>query len=64
MKQELNKLDAEKRSLQKELRHSESRVTEIELQKLSLDGDLQRLQMMLQEKDAHLQVRNTFYILT
>ncbi|KAL6443577.1 hypothetical protein ACFW04_001609 [Cataglyphis niger] len=55
MKHELNRLETEKRNLQKELRHSESRATEMELQKMSLEGDFQRLQMMLQEKDAHIQ---------
>jgi len=57
MKQELNKLDTEKRNLQKEIRHSESHATEMELQRMSLDGELQRLQIMLQEKEAHIQVR-------
>lgn len=58
MKHELNRLEMEKRNLQKELRHSESRATEMELQRMSLDGDFQRLQMMLQEKEAHIQVRS------
>lgn len=57
MKQELNRLETEKRNLQKEVRHSDSRATEMELHRMSLDGDLQRLQMMLQEKEAHIQVR-------
>lgn len=57
MKQELNRLKMEKRNLQKEIRHSESHATEMELQRMSLDGDLQRLQMMLQEKEAHIQVK-------
>lgn len=47
----------EKRNLQKEVRHSDSRATEMELHRMSLDGDLQRLQMMLQEKEAHIQVK-------
>ncbi|XP_077281306.1 ciliary rootlet coiled-coil, rootletin isoform X2 [Temnothorax americanus] len=55
MKQELNRLETEKRNLQKEVRHSDSRATEMELHRMSLDGDLQRLQMMLQEKEAHIQ---------
>lgn len=58
MKHELNRLETEKRNLQKELRHSESRATEMELQKMSLEGDFQRLQMMLQEKEAYIQVRS------
>ncbi|XP_072755819.1 uncharacterized protein Root [Anoplolepis gracilipes] len=55
MKHELNRLETEKRNLQKEVRHSDSRVTEMELHRMSLDGDFQRLQMMLQEKEAHIQ---------
>ncbi|GAB1869589.1 Rootletin [Camponotus japonicus] len=55
MKHELNRLETEKRSLQKDVRHSESRATEMELHRMSLDGDFQRLQMMLQEKEAHIQ---------
>lgn len=61
MKHELNRLETEKRNLQKEVRHSESRATEMELHRMSLDGDFQRLQMMLQEKEAHVQVRFKFY---
>lgn len=57
MKQELNRLENERRSLQKEIRHSESRATEMGIQRMSLDGDLQRLQMKLQEKEAHIEVR-------
>jgi len=60
MKHELNRLETEKRSLQKDVRHSESRATEMELHRMSLDGDFQRLQMMLQEKEAHIQVRSQF----
>lgn len=48
----------DKRTLQEEVSRSETRATKLELQRMSLDGDLQRLQMMLQEKDAQIQVRN------
>jgi len=61
MRQELNRLETEKRNLQKEVRHSDSRATEMELHRMSLDGDLQRLQMMLQEKETHIQVRWNIY---
>lgn len=57
MKQALGRLETEKRVLQEEVEHSESRATKLELQRMSLDGDLQRLQMTLQEKDAQVQVR-------
>lgn len=58
MKRELNRMESEKRSLQKEIRHSESRATEMGIQRMSLDGDLQRLQMKLQEKEARIEVRH------
>lgn len=61
LKQVLNKVENEKRNLQEELSKSESRATKLELQRMSLEGDLQRLQMMFQEKDANihkLQERN------
>ncbi|KAF4520433.1 hypothetical protein B566_EDAN004004 [Ephemera danica] len=51
----IGRLDQEKRSLQDELARAESRGTKLELQRLSLEGDLQRLQMMMQEKDVHCQ---------
>ena len=52
----LGRLEAEKRGLQEELSRTESRSTKLELQRMSTEGDLQRLQMMLQEKDATIQV--------
>ncbi|XP_034942532.1 rootletin isoform X2 [Chelonus insularis] len=55
MKQALNKLENEKRGLQEDLGRSEARATKLELQRMSLEGDLQRLQMILQEKDSNLQ---------
>ncbi|XP_026278331.2 rootletin isoform X2 [Frankliniella occidentalis] len=48
------RLEAEKRALQEELGRTESRATKLELQRMGLEGDLQRLQMVLQEKDSHL----------
>lgn len=56
LKQVLNKVENEKRNLQEELSKSESRATKLELQRMSLEGDLQRLQMMFQEKDANIYV--------
>lgn len=56
LKQILNKVENEKRNLQEELSKSESRATKLELQRMSLEGDLQRLQMMFQEKDANIHV--------
>lgn len=56
MKVALDRLEAEKRSLQEELNRIENRSTKLELQRMSAEGDLQRLQMMLQEKDSNIQV--------
>lgn len=56
MKQNVNKLENDRRSLQEELGKNEARATKLELQRMSLEGDLQRLQMILQEKDANIQV--------
>lgn len=56
MKVALSRLEAEKRNLQEELSRAENRSTKLELQRMSAEGDLQRLQMMLQEKDATIQV--------
>lgn len=56
MKQTLNRAENERRNLQEELSKSEARATKLELQRMSLDGDLQRLQMMLQEREANIQV--------
>lgn len=52
----LNQLETEKRRLQDELTQTESKATKLEILRIGLDGDLQRLQMMLQEKDGHIQV--------
>jgi hypothetical protein len=56
MRQAVSRLENEKRSLQEEMGRNESRATKLELQRLSLEGDLQRLQMILQEKDSNIQV--------
>jgi rootletin len=44
--------------LQDELARSESRGTKLELQRMSMEGDIQRLQMMIQEKEAYCQVHS------
>lgn len=64
MKQALNRLENEKRCLQEELGRNESRSTKLELQRMSLEGDLQRLQMILQEKDGNLQVTDFSLVYT
>jgi rootletin len=51
MRQAMPKLENEKRSLQEELIRNELRATRLVLHGVSLEGDLQRLQMILQEKD-------------
>lgn len=56
LKLHLSQLEAEKRHLQDELTQTESKATKLEILRIGLDGDLQRLQMMLQEKDAYIQV--------
>lgn len=57
LKLNLSQLEADKRHLQDELTQTESKATKLEILRIGLDGDLQRLQMMLQEKDSHIQVK-------
>lgn len=42
--------------MQDELGRVESRASKLDLQRIALEGDIQRLQMVLQEKDN--QIRN------
>lgn len=58
MKAATAKLESEKRHLQEELARVENRSSKLEIQRMSTEGDLQRIQMMLQEKDAHINVYN------
>lgn len=58
LKLHLSQLEADKRRLQDELTQTESKATKLEIIRIGLDGDLQRVQMMLQEKDVHIQVLN------
>lgn len=63
MRQALAKSENDKRGLQDELGRTESRSTKLELQRMSLEGDLQRLQMILQEKEGNIQVNWSLIIL-
>lgn len=40
--------------MQDELTRSENRASKLDLQRIALEGDIQRLQMVLQEKENHL----------
>lgn len=40
--------------MQEELNRCEGRASKLDLQRIALDGDIQRLQMVLQEKENHL----------
>lgn len=48
------RLESEKRHLQEELNRCEGRSSKLDLQRIALEGDIQRLQMVLQEKENHL----------
>lgn len=48
------RLESEKRHLQEELNRAEGRASKLDLQRIALEGDIQRLQMVLQEKENHL----------
>lgn len=49
-------LEIEKRHLQEELSRCENRASKLDLQRIALEGDIQRLQMALQDKEN--QARN------
>lgn len=53
-RQSVARLEAEKRHLQEELSRSEGRASKLDLQRVALEGDIQRLQMAMQEKDCQL----------
>lgn len=61
MKASIVHLESEKRGLQDELTRAEGRAGKLELQRVSLEGDIQRLQMMLHEKEANMQVRSAHF---
>ncbi|XP_053659814.1 rootletin [Anopheles marshallii] len=48
------RLESDKRHLQDELARTEARATKLDLQRVALEGDIQRLQMAMQEKDCTL----------
>jgi rootletin len=56
MKQAVNKLESDKRMIKEDLSKTENRATQMEVHRMSLEGDLQRLQMIIQEKEASVQV--------
>lgn len=58
MKIVISKLESEKHHLQEELSRRESHSSKLEIKCRSIDGDLQRLQMMLEEKDTHINVND------
>ena len=60
LKHTIHKLESDKRMIKEELNKSENRATQMEVHRMSLEGDLQRLQMIIQEKEATVQVRVTF----
>lgn len=53
-RQSVARLETEKRHLQDELARAEGRSSKLDLQRVALEGDIQRLQMALQEKDCAL----------
>ncbi|XP_049276876.1 rootletin [Anopheles funestus] len=48
------RLESDKRHLQDELARTEARASKLDLQRVALEGDIQRLQMAMQEKDCTL----------
>lgn len=52
----LARLETEHRHLQDEFARCEQRSSKLELQKVAHEGDVQRLQMMVQEREAIIQV--------
>ncbi|XP_073992313.1 ciliary rootlet coiled-coil, rootletin isoform X3 [Rhodnius prolixus] len=55
LRQQVNRCDSEKRTLQDDLAKTEARATKLELQRMGMEGDIQRLQLMLTEKEAAIQ---------
>lgn len=56
MRQMVNKLESERRMLKEDLGKYENRATQMEVHRMSLEGDLQRLQMIIQEKEGTILV--------
>ncbi|XP_059612125.1 rootletin isoform X1 [Phlebotomus argentipes] len=53
-RQSVSRLESEKRHLQEELTRCENRASKLDLQRVALEGDIQRLQMALHEKENNL----------
>ena len=51
-----SRLVDDKRQLRRTLDDSEARATELEMNKRSLEGEIQRLNMLLTDKDTEIQV--------
>jgi rootletin len=53
-RQNVARLETEKRHLQDELARTEGRASKLDLQRVALEGDIQRLALQIQEKDSSL----------
>jgi rootletin len=51
-----SRLSDDKRQLRRALDESENRATELEMNKRALEGEIQRLNMILTDKDTEIQV--------
>ena len=56
MKQNEQRLEADKRQLRETLEGSENRATQLELKRRALEGDLQRLQLSMNDRITENQV--------
>lgn len=52
-----SRLSDEKRDLKHQLDDAEARATELEMNKRALEGEIQRLNMILTDKDTEIQVQ-------
>lgn len=55
-RQAIGCLESENIALKDELSHAEAKLSRLDLQKIALEGDLQRHQMILQDKDNSLKI--------
>lgn len=55
-KQAVSRLEGEKRHFQEDLARCEGRASKLDLQRVALEGDIQRLTMALQERENHLKI--------
>ena len=56
-----SRLTDEKRQLRRALDDTEARATELEMNKRALEGEIQRLNMILTDKDTEIQVHQDRY---